>query len=236
MGCHVGWGEGGGFCCSAPQYGRGRGGRGGTHTGTRTETHTRMLHLPFSDLPLKSAPAYRGKGGQNTDTAFLALRLRVVLYLLLIQGMFGGQFLANIRGWWGCPRGLDDQRPLNGGVSNGGVSRSGLVLPFLSFFVLFCPFLSFFVLFCPFGIFPIFPGTLRGFSRFVLFLFLGLLTAPTRNSPERVRDTIWTFPEKSGKHPGLEPPRFSFSQDQKTELAQTSLLLCRSYFLSPAIP
>ena len=36
-------------------------------------------------------------------------------------------------------------RPLNGGVSNGGVSRSGLVLPFLSFFVLF-------------GTFPIFPG------------------------------------------------------------------------------
>ena len=41
------------------------------------------------------------------------------------------------------------QGPLNGGVSNGGVSRSGLVLPFLSFFVLF-------------GTFPIFPG----FSRF----------------------------------------------------------------------
>ena len=61
-----------------------------------------------------------------------------------------------------------------------------------------------------FGIFLICPGTLRGFSRFVLFLFLGLLTAPTRNSPERVRDTIWTFPEKSGKPPGLETPRFSF--------------------------
>ena len=43
----------------------------------------------------------------------------------------------------------DFQGPLNGGVSNGGVSRSGLVLPFLSFFVLF-------------GTFPIFPG----FSRF----------------------------------------------------------------------
>ena len=77
-----------------------------------------------------------------------------------------------------------------------------------------CP--SFFVLFCPFGTFPgIFPicsGMVRGFSRFVLFLFLGLLRAPTRNSPERVRDTIWTCPEKSGKHPGLETPRFSFSQ------------------------
>ena len=27
--------------------------RGGTHTGTLTGTYTRMLHLPFSDLPLK---------------------------------------------------------------------------------------------------------------------------------------------------------------------------------------
>ena len=41
------------------------------------------------------------------------------------------------------------QGPLNGGVSNGEVSRSGLVLPFLSLFVLF-------------RTFPIFPG----FSRF----------------------------------------------------------------------
>ena len=40
-----------------------------------------------------------------------------------------------------------------------------------------------------------------------LFLFLGLLRAPTRNSPERVRDTIWTFPEKTpGKHPVWKPP------------------------------
>ena len=30
----------------------------------------------------KKALAYRGKGGQNTGTAFPALRLRVVLYLL----------------------------------------------------------------------------------------------------------------------------------------------------------
>ena len=74
-----------------------------------------------------------------------------------------------------------------------------------------CP--SFFVPFCPFwdfpdlsGIFPICSGMVRGFSRFVPFLFLGLLTAPTRNSPERVRDTIWTFPEKSGQPPGLETP------------------------------
>ena len=98
------------------------------------------------------------------------------------------------------------QGPLNGGVSNGGVSRSGLVLPFLFFFVLFGTFPI-----CS-GIFPVCSGMVRGFSRFVLFLFLGLLRAPTRNSPERVRDTIWTFPKKSGKPLGLETPRFSFSQ------------------------
>ena len=39
-----------------------------------------------------------------------------------------------------------------------------------------------------------------------------------RNSPESVRDTIWTFPEKSGKHPGLETPRFSFSQRLKISI------------------
>ena len=39
----------------------------------------------------------------------------------------------------------------------------------------------------------------RGFSRFVPFLFLGLLRAPTR--PERVRDTIWTFPGKKWETP-----------------------------------
>ena len=59
-----------------------------------------------------------------------------------------------------------------------------------------------------------------------VFLFLGLLRAPTRNSPERVRDTIWTFPEKSGKPPGLETPRFSFSQDYvgSTSVFRISLL------------
>ena len=70
-----------------------------------------------------------------------------------------------------------------------------------------------FVFFCYFwdfpdfsGIFPICPGTLRGFSRFVPFLFLGLLTAPIRNSSERVHDTIRTFPEKSGNPLVWNPP------------------------------
>ena len=69
-----------------------------------------------------------------------------------------------------------------------------------------CP--SFFVLFCPFPIFWDFPD-LSGDSPgiFPIGPFpLGLLRAPTRNSPERVCDTIWTFPERSGKPPGLETP------------------------------
>ena len=44
------------FCCSVPQYGRGHGGGDeDTHrnTHTHTGTYTRMLHLLFSDLPLK---------------------------------------------------------------------------------------------------------------------------------------------------------------------------------------
>ena len=101
------------------------------------------------------------------------------------------------------------QGPLNGGVSNRGgglpIWRTGPSF-FAPFFVLFGTFPIFL------GIFPICSEMVRGFCRFVLFLFLGLLRAPTRNSPERVRDTFWTFPEKSGKHPGLETPRFSFSQ------------------------
>ena len=98
-------------------------------------------------------------------------------------------------------------------AKRGGFKRGG-------FPIWTCP--SFFVLFCPFwdfpdfsGIFPICSGMVRGFSRLVLLLFLGLLRAPTRNSPESVRDTIWTFPEKSGKPPGLETPRFSFSHKKK---------------------
>ena len=107
---------------------------------------------------------------------------------------------------------------VNSRAAKGGVFKRG------GFPIWTCP--SFFVLFCPFSDFPDFSGISRfargwsrGFSRFVLFLFLSLLRAPTRNSPERVRDTIWTFPEKSGKHPGLETPRFSFSQSMRKSLA-----------------
>ena len=77
---------------------------------------------------------------------------------------------------------------------------------------------SFFdVLFCPFwhfpdfsGIFPICPGTLQGSSRFVLFLFLGILyfTKSTYKGtvPKGSATQSGPFPKKSGKPPGLEPP------------------------------
>ena len=106
-------------------------------------------------------------------------------------------------------------------AKRGGFQKGGF--PDLDLSFLFCPFLSFLDFS---GIFPICSGMVQGFSRFVLFLFLGLLSAPTRNSPERVCDTIWTFPEKSGKHPGLETTRFSFSQITVTEKTDFS-----KYFL-----
>ena len=43
----------------------------------------------------KKALAYRGKGDQNTDTAFLALRLGVVLYLPIRAGEAEKQRLKN---------------------------------------------------------------------------------------------------------------------------------------------
>ena len=72
----------------------------------------------------------------------------------------------------------------------------------------------------------------RGFSRFVLFLFLGLLRAPTRNSPERVRDTIWTFPKKVGNTRVWKPPGLA-SLNRCIQLAglfgfETSPLLTQS--------
>ena len=97
-----------------------------------------------------------------------------------------------------CPHsgslGPGTQGPVDRGGFKGGGSRSGLVLPF--FFVPFWDFPDFS------WIFPICPGIVRGFPRFVIFLCFGsFLTAPTRSSPERVRDTIRTFPEKNGKLP-----------------------------------
>ena len=89
-------------------------------------------------------------------------------------------------------------------AKRGGFKRGGF--PIWTCPSFFCPFLSFLGLSRFSGIFPICSGMVRGFSRFVLFLFLGLLRAPTRNSPERVRDTIWTFPEKKWETPGFGDP------------------------------
>ena len=94
---------------------------------------------------------------------------------------------------------------LNGRASNGGVSRSGLVLPFLSF-------LSFLGLS---RFFRDFPDLLGGDSPGIFPICLFLLSRPissTNEEQSRNRDTIWTFPENNGKPPGLETSRFSFSQ------------------------
>ena len=72
--------------------------------------------------------------------------------------------------------------------------------PDLDLSLLFCPFLG---LSRFFRDFPNLSWDSPGSSRLVLFLFHSLLTAPRRNSPERVRDRIWTVPAKSGKPPGL---------------------------------
>ena len=109
------------------------------------------------------------------------------------------------------------QGPLNGGVSNGGVSRSGLVLPFLSFFVLFGTFPIFLglpdLLGDGPGIFPICPFPL---SRPIKSTY----EEQSRKGPRHNLD----LSQKSGKHPGLETPRFSFSQLRKTSTMHIELL------------
>ena len=82
-----------------------------------------------------------------------------------------------------------------------------------------CP--SFFVLFCPFrdfpdfsGIFPICSGMVRGFSRFRPFS----LCRPIKSSYEEQslkgpRHKLDLSQKRVGNPPGLETPRFSFSQE-----------------------
>ena len=105
------------------------------------------------------------------------------------------------------------QGPLNGGVSNGGVSRSGFVLPFLSFFVLFCPFLSFLD----------FPGDfpdLRGDGPGTFLICPFPLSQPIKSTYEEQsrkgpRHNL-DLSRKKWETPGLETPRFSFSQGSRT--------------------
>ena len=133
-------------------------------------------------------------------------------YIVSSRGQTGtsSELLGNL---WTALRSRAAKRR-GGGGSNGGVSRSELVLPFLSFFVLFGTF--------P-GIFPICSGMVRDFPDRP-FPLSRPIRAPTRNSPERVRDTIWTFPKKRwetpgfGNPPGLASPstvmRSTFSHDR----------------------
>ena len=97
----------------------------------------------------------------------------------------------------------------------GGFKRGGFPDLDLSFL-----FLSFLGLSRFSGIIPICSGMVRGFSRFVPFLFLSLLRAPTRNSPERVHDTIWTFPEKMGNPPVWKLPGLASLEKAKEKVKQ----------------
>ena len=98
-----------------------------------------------------------------------------------------------------------NQGPLNGGVSNGGVSRSGLVLPF-------CPFLSFLGLSRFFWDFPDLLGDGPGIFPICPFpLSRPIKSTHEEQSRKGPRHNL-DLSRKSGKHPGLETPRFSFSQ------------------------
>ena len=126
----------------------------------------------------------------------------------------------------------ESQEPLNGGFSNGGVSRSGLVLPF---FVLY-------------GTFPIFPGFsrfARGWSRDLPDSSLVSFSA----YQEHLRGTVpkgsatqsGPFPKKGGKPPGLETPRFSLSQEsgdscESLQGSRTEPLFCEPRFAALKIP
>ena len=118
--------------------------------------------------------------------------------------------------------------PLNGG----GFKRGGF--PDLDLSLLLCPFCPFwdFPDFC--GIFPVCSGMVRGFSRLVLFLFLGLLRAPYKEqSPKGSATRSGPFPKKVGntrvwKPPGLASLKYCcsdrgggyFGQVAKTPLSE----------------
>ena len=94
------------------------------------------------------------------------------------------------------------QGPLNGGASNGGVSRSGLVLPCLSFFVLFGTFPIFWdfpdLVRDGLGIFPIGPFPL---SRPIKSTNEEQSRKGPRHNPDRSRTKVGNPPV--WKHPGL---------------------------------
>ena len=62
------WVWGGGILLFSPTVWTGSGGeRRDTHRNTHTGTYTRMLHLPFSDLPLKKCPNTSLLNGFSND-------------------------------------------------------------------------------------------------------------------------------------------------------------------------
>ena len=118
------------------------------------------------------------------------------------MGVLPGQLLHSQRLRL-CDFGALRDSKIQGLLNGGGVQTGGFPALDLSF--LFCPFWDFPDLS---GIFPICSGMVRGFSRFVPFLFLGLLRAPTRNSPEKGRrHNLDLSRTKNGNPPGLETQR-----------------------------
>ena len=82
----------GGFCSLAAQDGGGPGAGGrdthrNTHTHTHTGTYTQMLHLPFSDLPLKKCPTHgeRRTHKQNPDNPVKILLMCFLLYVFFFS-------------------------------------------------------------------------------------------------------------------------------------------------------
>ena len=103
-------------------------------------------------------------------------------------------------------------------AKRGGFKRGGL--PDLDLSFLFCPSPSFLGLSrFFFGIFPICPGTLFGdFPDCPFPLSRPINSAyeeQSRKGLRRLCDTIWDLSRKSGKPPGLETTRFSFSQKRR---------------------
>ena len=100
-------------------------------------------------------------------------------------------------------------------AKQGGFKRGGF--PDLDSSVLLCPFFVLCGTFPISRIFPICSGMVRGLSRFVLCLLLGLLQEhPRVTVPKGSATQSGPFPKKVENPPGLETPQFSFSQELRT--------------------
>ena len=72
----------------------------------------------------------------------------------------------------------------------------------------------------------------QGFSRFVVFRFRSPVKGPTRNIPERVRDTIRTFPKKVGDSLVWKPLAYLLSMDITTSLSSEGAVIRCLYNLT----